>query len=594
MLAIERGGARFVWPDLDAPYYADPAAAVERLALKGWSQGGMTPDAPANHTSPAGRYLAADVTYLRTLMGQLDPLEAIAAYDRALRAAPGFPDAPRALVMMGFVSLHLGLAPEADTAFGRVLTEYPRSAHATIAQLGHATALRARRRFAEARGALDAVPEAVPAGVRCHVVAERAALARATGRPVEAVAADETLARECPGFYDLRATITERADSLLAVGRRADARRMLEQPSDVLDLESEAAALMRGADLAREDGDLDAARNGLERGLGLRVGPATRVRIQARLARLDVGVAPDRAVASLETLVTTAPTASVRADVIGQVAEALADAGRFEQALARLDRPDARDATDAEAMLAHRDAVLAHWLEQLAQRGDPIDLTTVYGRHRTSIDTRASTATARIVARALGRVGLAAPALRVLRLRDPGDEPVHSLAVAEAALAAGDPAAARTALSRLAGVALPDALASSRAAFGARLDAAEGHPERVASAPGSMTDAALAHDLARAWMARGDAAAARDAWDDAAEAYARAATLAPDAPAALVATAGLVAARASRAGEPDPSADRLAAIDDAVVRRAVALLATTRGFGVAPAGSTVEEHGHAR
>src|SRR5262245_7444925 len=35
VVALERGGARFVWPDLDAACYADPAAAVERLALKG-------------------------------------------------------------------------------------------------------------------------------------------------------------------------------------------------------------------------------------------------------------------------------------------------------------------------------------------------------------------------------------------------------------------------------------------------------------------------------------------------------------------------------------------------------------------------------
>jgi hypothetical protein len=117
-IALERGGARFVWPDLDAPCYADPTAAVERLALKGWRQGGMTPNAPADHTSPAGRYLAADVTYLRTLMGQMPPLEAVHAYDRALRADPAFPDAARALVMIGFASLRIGLAPEAATAFG--------------------------------------------------------------------------------------------------------------------------------------------------------------------------------------------------------------------------------------------------------------------------------------------------------------------------------------------------------------------------------------------------------------------------------------------------------------------------------------------
>jgi hypothetical protein len=161
--------------DLDAPCYADPAAAVERLALKGWRQGGMTPDAPANHTSPAGRYLAADVTYLRTLMGQMTPLDAVSAYDRALRAAPDFADAPRALVMIGFASLRIGLAPEADTAFRRALDREPHGRYARVAQLGRAAALRERRRWDEARTALAALADPVPAGsvARCSSSARR-------------------------------------------------------------------------------------------------------------------------------------------------------------------------------------------------------------------------------------------------------------------------------------------------------------------------------------------------------------------------------------------------------------------------------------
>src|SRR6185369_2294056 len=226
-IALERGGARFVWPDLDAPCYADAGAAVERLALKGWGTGRMTPDAPALHTSAAGRYLAADVTYLRSLLGQIPPLDAVAAYARALRTAPTFADAPRALVMIGFASLRLGLAPEADIAFDRVLGEYPTSRYTTVAKVGRAAALRQRRRFDEARGLLDSIAMPVTEGVRCEVVAERAGLARGTGHHADAVPLDETIARDCPRFTALPATTLDRADSLLAVGRRGDARALL-------------------------------------------------------------------------------------------------------------------------------------------------------------------------------------------------------------------------------------------------------------------------------------------------------------------------------------------------------------------------------
>jgi tetratricopeptide (TPR) repeat protein len=475
VLAIERGGARFVWPDLDAPCYADPDAAVERLALKGWRHGGMTPNAPGPHTSAAGRYLAADVMYLRTLMGQIEPLDAIAAYERALRADPGFPDAPRALLMIGFASLHLRLAPEADTAFVRLLASAPAPAHASLAHLGRAMALRLRRRFDAARASLARVRS--PA-LRCHVAAEQAALARAEAAHAAAVAFDEVLARDCPGFQALCAPIEERADSLLVIGRRAEARALLERPGETLDADGEAAALVRAAELAREDGDLESTRRALERALGLRIGPATRLRIQARLVRLDAVVSPERAVAGIEALLATAPTVTARLDGIGVLVDTLADAGRFEQALARLEAPDAR-AVDGEARLTIRDAVLARWIARTAAAGDLAGVAEIYGRYRATVETRSTGATARLVADALGRLGLARMALRLLRLRDRGEEPAHALALAEAALAAGEVAEARAALSRIDdGTAPSAALQARRAALAARLDGDASHPER--------------------------------------------------------------------------------------------------------------------
>jgi tetratricopeptide (TPR) repeat protein len=586
-IAIERGGARFVWPDLDAPCYADPVAAVERLALKGWRQGGMTPDAPANHVSPAGRLLAADVSYLRTLMGQMEPLDAIAAYDRALRAGPRFPDAPRALTMIGFASLRLGLAPEADTAFARVAREHAATRYRSIAIVGRAMALRARRRFDEARALLASMPEPVPANLRCDVLVERAALARAGAAHADAVALDETLARDCPRVTAALVPVAARADSLVAIGRRVEARALLERAAEGLDVEEQATALRRAADLAREDGDAEVARRLLERVLGARIGAATRLRVQADLARVDAaGGDAERAIASLEALAASASTASLRVELVGVLAETLADAGRFEDALARLRAPDAHSPDDEDSALAHRDAILARWIARLAAVPDAVGIVVVYGRHRTAIDTHAASATSAQVARALVDTGLAASALRVLRLRQQDDEPAYVLALAEAALGAGELRLARESLARLRDVALADPLAVERRRLAARLEVADGHPERVVVEPD--VDAPLARAVAVAWTARGDAAVAGEAWDAAADAYARATTLAPDATTRLLAEARLVELRVSRGTAPsDGAVDRLTAVDDPVVRRAADLVAATRTFGttVVPVGA---------
>ena len=438
VVALERGGARFVWPDLDAPCYADPAAAVERLALKGWRQGGMTPDAPATHTSAAGRYLAADVTYLRTLMGQMAPLDAVAAYDRALRAAPDFADASRALVMIGFASLRLGLAPEADTAFRRALEREPHGRYARVAQLGRAAALRERGRWDEARTALAALADPVPAGLRCEVLVERAALARATGRHDEAAPLDARIATECAAFEALPSTALARAQSLLALGRRAEARVLLASPSEALDVEARADQMLRAGELAREDGDLVAARAAFEHALGLRIGPGQRTSLRARIARLDALVSLDRGLAALEALGVGAPSAAVRADVVGVAAETLADVGRYDDALARLAVPDDATPAESDGMLARADALLARWFERLAATDDVAGIVTLYAKHRTVIDTHADGATARRIANALERMALPEAAQRLLRVRDRGDDPALSAERAriEAAVAA--------------------------------------------------------------------------------------------------------------------------------------------------------------
>jgi tetratricopeptide (TPR) repeat protein len=468
-IAIERG-ARFVWPDLDAPCYGDPGAAPMRLALKEWRNGTTTLDAPPVHGSAAARYLAADVTYLRALVGRDEPLAAIAAYERALRAAPGFADAPRALIMVGFASLDLGLAPEAETAFGRALAEHGGSAYDAVATLGRAIAQRVRRHFDDARATLARLADPMPAAVRCDVLVERGALARATGADGEAVALDEALARACPERAADPDALLARADSLVAVGRRADGRAVLTHPDTALEPPAQVALLARMADLAREDGDFVSARAALDRALGLRLDAGTRLVVQGRVARLDGAVGTERALATLGELAARAGSTAVRTALDGIAADTLADAGRFDEALARLAPRDGVAPAEETAVGSHRDALLARWIAGLTQAGDAAGVVTVYATHRTTIDTRATPATARLVAEALAGMGLPEPALRVLQQRDPGDDAATAIAIGEAAVSAGDLAVARAMLARRPGG--TPALAAARARLVERLGGA--------------------------------------------------------------------------------------------------------------------------
>jgi tetratricopeptide (TPR) repeat protein len=589
VLTIERG-ARFAWPDLDAPYYRDANAAAERVALKAWRQGTPTLDQLTRHDGAAALYLAADVTYLRTLLGRDEPLAGPLAYERALREAPTFPDAPRALLMLGLANLRCGLAPEADMAFARLQHEHPESAYVPAATLWRATALRQRHRLDDARTALAPLLARTPPTLRCDVLVEQAEIARGESQPAEAMRLDEQLARECPRQAELASMIEARAATLLAAGRRPDARALLAAPAAALPIDDQARLLVHAADLAREDGDLEGARQALDRVLGLHVSAAMRVIAQAHSARLDAFVSPDRAVTALEALAAGAPTPAVHAEVLAQIAETLADAGRFEDALARLDRSDEIDSAARRQLVEHHDAILARWIGAQAAAGDPVGIATVYASHRTAIDTRASRATTLQVAGALGAVGLPAAALRVLRLRQPPDDPEFSLTLGEAGLAAGQAAAARDVLERIG----PGGLAADVAARRARL------AERVAIADGALDgvtvpdDPAAVRELAAAWLGRGDAALARSGWDEARAAYGRARAVATARDQATAASAGIVAASAGAGGGVTPVVDDLAAIDEPLVRRGVALLAATRPFGGSPAPGPAGETPHAR
>ena len=184
--------------------------------------------------------------------------------------------------------------------------------------------------------------------------------------------------------------------------------------------------MLRAGELARDDGDLVAARAAFERALGLRIGPGQRTSLRARIARLDALVSLDRSLAALEALAVGAPSTAIRADVVGVVAETLADAGRYDDALSRLAVPDDATPAESDGMLARADALLARWFERLAAADDVAGIVTLYAKHRTVIDTHADGATARRIANALERMALPEAALRLLRVRDRGDDPALS------------------------------------------------------------------------------------------------------------------------------------------------------------------------
>jgi tetratricopeptide (TPR) repeat protein len=219
------------------------------------------------------------------------------------------------------------------------------------------------------------------------------------------------------------AVVAARADTLVALGRRADARALLVARHEH-DRDAQATLLMRASDLAREDGDVDAARTALDRVLALSPAASLHLLAQARMAQLEAASDLTGGLAALDALADGAPTATGRAAVLGIAADTLADAGRFADALARLDAaPASSDVAPQRARL------LARWIARLAAEDDVTGVTIVYTLHRTALDGAASPETARTIADAFARIGLREAALRILRLRDPGDDPRTTAAI---------------------------------------------------------------------------------------------------------------------------------------------------------------------
>jgi tetratricopeptide (TPR) repeat protein len=598
--AIEStSGTLFAWPALDAPEYGGADAAPFREMLERWKAGERPRGLPTAPRSAAARYLAADLTFLAMTTRRCAGFAALDAYERALRTAPDFADAARARFMVGATDLALGLFPEAAAAFARCATRHP--ALALEARIGQAAALRRGGRPVEARRVLDGVLAQARGETLCRARREDAALATT---PVEHAAEFTALAKACPRALSSAGFAREWAEALIAAGDVETARRLLASPRPPLGDEEEGRLHLLAGTIAA---DPDAARLEYERVRSLHVPPALSLEADMRLALLETAHDPARRAARLGALARRDAPKALRAVLLGAAAEASAEAGRFDQALALVDRSPPGT---AEADVG-RGRIVGRWIGALAADGDSAGVATVYAAYTTAIETRASAEERLSIGRALGALGLHAAAVRVLRrgAREPGGAALRA-ALAEEALASDDLDRARAAAARvLADLPPPDVATRARAVL-ARAALRAGNVDAAATIAAEGSDLELRAEVARALLPRPDGAArasalllplptdedvptdallaaggaalAESAWSLAAETYRRALAVAPDGPARAEAAAGL--ARAARGSGERAAAARalgtLADVDDgrdAALFRRVAATVAARG-----------------
>ncbi len=595
-------GAPFLWPALDDPAYAEATASPLRQALEAWRQGtrprGPLP-APA---SPAERYLAADLAYLRAVGGDGDLLAARAAYEQALRAAPDFPDAPRAELMVGLTNLALGFGPEAGAAFRRLVERHAESPLVPLARVGAAAALRLMHRPEQALRALEPVVSGATGGVLCEARVEQAADASALGRAAEAAQAFRSAVALCPELLARRGMLRAYAKALADGGARAEARRLLAGPHPPLGAAEEAQLGLLAGRLALADGDEAGARAlWTAVATGGSTPAAERTEAETRLAELDATRDPAAAATALTRLADGTAAVPARIDALVAAARASAAAGRAEEAMALLDRASHLGPDGAAEAAAARSALVSRWLADADARGDAEGVATLYATYATTIEAQASAEDRLRVARALGTLGLHAAARRLLEgVRE--RTPEVTVALAEEALAAGDLAAAGAAAAKIGSdadpaivararrVAVRVALAAGDADVAAdalppddpllRAEVAEAllaRPEGAARARAVLAPA-LAEGTAPAaavLLAAGDAAAAAGDWAAAADAYGRALDAGTTGPMRVRAAAGLARAALARGDGSGAKAAlaRIGSLDDAVVSRAVAAAA---------------------
>jgi tetratricopeptide (TPR) repeat protein len=594
------GGVLFAWPALDASAYDAPDAEPFRRAIEAWQGGGPPADAgsPGTPSSPAALYLAADAALLEAAAGRQPYIAAADAYEHALREAPDFPDAARGHFMLGQADLALGFGPEASGAFATLERRFPESPLLPDALLGEAESLRLRHRAAEARVVVDRAVAVASGEALCRA---RPAQGATAATPAAAVDAYRRLVEACPHALEDPVVLLGYAESLERARDREGAWRLVTAPRDATAGDDEARLHLFAGRIAP---DPDTARAAYDRVLGMKTSPDVALEAEMRLALLDADDDPERAAAALLALADRPGGVALRATILGEAAEATARAGRFEEALRVLDRAAALGPDAAPEADAHRATVFRSWIASFAPRNDDAGIATVYAAYTTLLQQVAAPEDRITIGAALGRLGLHEPAMRILApavAREP--DPEAAVMLAEEAVAAGDPATARSVPARLRRTAVSAPLASRLHATMARAALLTGDVDAAAAEASATDDPELRAVVATALLARpGGATAARSlleptlagakeppvhvllvagaaaledrAWEPAASAYGRALARGAAGAERAEAAAGLVRAARAR-GDATAVADALAEIAKvgAVDRKVVARVA---------------------
>lgn len=600
-------GVVIAWPDLAAPEYADPEAEPYRVALERWRDG-IAPSGPTlvDPHDPGAMYLAADLTTLRAAVGLEDTLSALGAYERALRVVPEFPDAIRAQLMVGYLNLQLGFAPEATAAFNLTVKNGGAGPLVLYAKLGLATALRMRHRPEEARKALNDVLPTAQGDVLCHARLEEARIASAAGQVAPAADLYRRLASSCPGVLGVPGALGDYAEAIAAAGGVDEARRFLAQEREARAPDEEASLDLLAGRLAAQAGDLEGARAAYARVTRMTGVQSAKLEAQMQLALLDNRGNPDRAAAALAPLTEKPAPIALRATVLSEAADATARAGKLAEALAMLDKtatlgPEAEEQADRR-----RAELLGRLLAQAVENHDAAGVATIYAAYATQVDALAPAADRLTIADALGRFGLHDAAAQLLAQGPDAARPALAIARAEALLAAGEPAAARSAaLALLARNPQPDVAArAQRVAVEAALAAGDldgavaqvgkgGDPALRAAVARALADkpgtaeqvrglldpllAPEAHAAPPTLLAAGDAALAAGLAEQAATAYGRALDQGAEGNVRTRAAAGLAQAASAR-GDREAARTALAIVAEAdpLAKRALAALDRTR------------------
>jgi tetratricopeptide (TPR) repeat protein len=598
------GSVLFAWPALDSPAYADPGLDPFRRALGAWQ--GETPPAagasPGPPDSPAALYLAADLAFLEATGGRGALLTAAAAYEHALREAPDFADAARGHFMLGQAHLALGFGPEAGAAFVTLERRFPESPLVPDALVGQALSLRLRHRVVDARGVVDQAVARASGEPACRA---RLAQAEMAGTPGAAAIAYRRLAEACPRAADDPTVLRAHAESLARANDRDGAWRVLSAPRDAQGGDEEGRLRLFAASIAP---DRESARAEYERVLGMKVSPEVGLEAEMRLVLLDAPDGPEKAAAALAALADRPGPVRARALILAEAADASARAGRFEQALALLDRAAGLGPEGAAQAETRRGPILGHWIGNLAERGDDAGVATVYAAYTTVLHEIAAPEDRLVVARALRRIGLDGPALRLFeQTAAQTSDPETAITLAEEVLAAGDAASARAMLARLKKSRPTGRIAARLHAAAARTALLADDVEGATAEASATDDLGARADVARALLARpGGAAAARalldtllaatpdppvaalvvagaaaleeQAWDAASVAYGRALQRAAPGVERAEAAAGLVRAARGR-GDQTAAATALAQVAEAggLDRRILARLSAASG-----------------